>query len=50
MKRRIKKSKKPVKVEKKPIPDDNIGNVKEVKQTKKRPVVRAKNDPRSGNR
>ena len=43
-------NKKPVKVEKKPIPDDNIGNVKEVKQTKKRPVVRAKNDPRSGNR
>ena len=43
-------NKKPVKVEKKPIPDDNIGNVKDVKQTKKRPVVRAKNDPRSGNR
>ena len=43
-------NKKPVKVEKKPILDDNIGNVKEVKQTKKRPVVRAKNDPRSGNR
>ena len=43
-------NKKPVKVEKKLIPDDNIGNVKEVKQTKKRPVVRAKNDPRSGNR
>jgi ribonuclease E len=43
-------NKKSVKVEKKPIPDDNIGNVKEVKQTKKRPVVRAKNDPRSGNR
>ena len=43
-------NKKPVKVEKKPILDDNIGNVKEVKQAKKRPVVRAKNDPRSGNR
>tara|TARA_B100001027_G_scaffold92990_1_gene63797 strand:+ start:107 stop:2029 length:1923 start_codon:yes stop_codon:yes gene_type:complete len=43
-------NKKPVKVEKKPILDDSIGNVKEVKQTKKRPVIRAKNDPRSGNR
>ena len=43
-------NKKPVKIEKKPIPNDNIGNVKEVKQTKKRSVVRAKNDPRSGNR